>query len=102
MKPLSAVQRKQQAVVFSVADTLEAQGREELQGMVQCWFELQYHHFPDSLLLRFQFDDKAALTAAQPELKKWQRRLSAALLKKGVVLKDMRRHLIFTLDGPDD
>ncbi|MBU3020507.1 hypothetical protein [Aestuariibacter sp. A3R04] len=102
MKPLSAVQRKQQAVVFSVADTLEAQGREELQGMVQCWFDLQYHHFPDSLLLRFQFDDEAALAAAEPELKKWQRRLSAALLKKGVVLKDVRRHLIFTLDGPED
>lgn len=102
MKQLSAVQRKQQAVVFSVADSLEAQGREALQGMVQCWFDLQYHHFPDSLLLRFQFDSEATLAAAEPELKKWQRRLSAALLKKGVVLKDMRRHLIFTLDGPEE
>ncbi|MEG3768164.1 hypothetical protein [Alteromonas sp. 14N.309.X.WAT.G.H12] len=101
MKTLSSVQRKQQACVLSVADTLEQQGREELQGFLQCWFDMQYHHFPDSLLLRFQFENEAALTAAQPALRKWQKRLSAALVRKGVVLKDMRRHLVFTLDGPD-
>ncbi|MBU2978918.1 hypothetical protein [Alteromonas sp. C1M14] len=101
MKTLSSVQRKQQACVLSVADTLEQQGREELEGMLQCWFDMQYHHFPDSLLLRFQFADEAALIAAQPTLKIWQKRLSAALVKKGVVLKDMRRHLVFTLDGPE-
>lgn len=78
MKTLSSVQRKQQACVLSVADTLEQQGKEELQGLLQCWFDMQYHHFPDSLLLRFQFANKAALLAAQPELKKWQKRLSAA------------------------
>jgi hypothetical protein len=38
---------------------------------------------------------------AEPELKKGQRKLSAALLKKGVVLKDMRRHLVFTTQGPE-
>lgn len=27
--------------------------------------------------------------------------LSAAMLKKGVVLKDMRKHLVFTLEAPD-
>jgi len=42
------------------------------------------------------------LDAANPELLKWQKRLSAAMLKKGVILKDMRRHLVFTLKGPDD
>lgn len=102
MKKLSAVQRKQQALVFSVADSIEEQGRKELQGMVQCWFDVQYHQFPGSLLLRFQFENADALAAAEPELNKWQKRLSAALLKKGVVLKDMRRHLVFTLDGPED
>ena len=101
MKKLSRVQLKQQALVFNVADTIEEQGREELQGMVQCWFDVQYHQFPGSLLLRFQFENEQALSAAQPELKKWQKRLSAALLKKGVVLKDMRRHLVFTLEGPE-
>ena len=101
MKTLSAVQKKQQAIVFSVADMLEAQGREALDGMVQCWFDVQFHQFPGSLLLRFQFTDEQALAAAKPEVKQWQKRLSAALLKKGVVLKDMRRHLIFTVDGPD-
>lgn len=102
MKKLSAVQLKQQALVFAVADSLEAQGRESLDGMVQCWFDVQYHQFPGSLLLRFQFTDEKALSAAEPELRKWQKRLSAALLKKGVVLKDMRRHLVFTLEGPDE
>lgn len=102
MKKLSSVQLKQQALVFSVADSMEEQARKELQGMVQCWFDVQYHQFPGSLLLRFQFENADALAAAEPELNKWQRLLSAALLKKGVVLKDMRRHLVFTLDGPED
>ncbi|RDV26820.1 hypothetical protein DXV75_07490 [Alteromonas aestuariivivens] len=101
MKKLSAVQLKQQALVFGVCNQIEEQGREELHGMVQCWFDVQYHQFPGSLLLRFQFENEATLSAAKPEIKKWQKRLSAALLKKGVVLKDMRRHLVFTLEGPE-
>lgn len=102
MKKLSAVQLKQQALVFNVADALEAQAREELSGLLQCWFDVQYHQFPGSLLLRFQFENETTLLEAEPEIRKWQKRLSAALLKKGVVLKDMRRHLIFTLDGPEN
>lgn len=102
MKKLSAVQLKQQALVFDVADNLEAQALEELEGFQQCWFDVQYHQFPGSLLLRFQFVNEEALSRADPELKQWQRRLSAALLKKGVVLKDMRRHLVFTTQGPED
>ncbi|MFC6440107.1 hypothetical protein [Bowmanella sp. JS7-9] len=101
MKKLSSVQQKQQALVLSIADQLEEQGREELPGMVQCWFEVEYHQFPGSLLLRFQFENEEMLNAAAPELKKWQKRLSTALLKKGVILKDMRRHFIFTLEAPE-
>jgi hypothetical protein len=100
MKKLSPVQLKQQALVFSVADTLEAQARQEIPGMIQCWFDVKYHQFPGSLLLRFQFENEETLCAAEPELRKWQKRLSAALLKKGVVLKDMRRHLVFTTQEP--
>ncbi|ASM55082.1 MULTISPECIES: hypothetical protein [Pseudoalteromonas] len=101
MKKLSAVQIKQQALVLNIADTLEKQGLAELPGMLQCWFDVQYHLFPGSLLLCFQFDNEQALAAAKPELLKWQKRLSAAMLKKGVVLKDMRKHLVFTLEAPD-
>ncbi|AZN33687.1 hypothetical protein [Pseudoalteromonas sp. Xi13] len=102
MKKLSAVQVKQQALVLNVADKLEVQGREEIPGMVQCWFDVEYHLFPSSLLLCFQFENAQALAAAEPDLLKWQKRLSAAMLKKGVILKDMRKHLVFTLKGPDD
>ena len=102
MKKLSAVQIKQQAVVIKTADTLEEQARTEIPGMLQCWFDVQYHLFPSSLLLCFQFEDQQALEAAEPDLLKWQKRLSGAMLKKGVILKDMRRHLVFTLKGPDD
>ena len=101
MKKLSAVHRKQQTLVFDIANRLEEQAREEIPGIVQCWFDVQYHQFPGSLLLRFQFDSEDAMRAAEPELKVWQKRLSAALLKKGVVLKDMRRHLVFTTEGPE-
>jgi hypothetical protein len=101
MKKLSAVQLKQQALIFDVADRLEAMGQADIPGMLQCWFDVKYHEFPGSLLLRFQFEDEQALAAAKPDLLKWQKRLSAAMLKKGVVLKDMRRHLTFTTEGPD-
>ncbi|MFK3866086.1 hypothetical protein [Pseudoalteromonas rhizosphaerae] len=102
MKKLSAVQIKQQALVLKVADAIEEQGRNELTGMLQCWFDVEYHLFPGSLLMCFQFENPQALTAAEPDLLKWQKRLSGAMLKKGVILKDMRKHLVFTLKGPDD
>lgn len=102
MKKLSKVQQKQQALVLNIADALEAQARVEISGMLQCWFDVEYHLFPGSLLLCFQFESEQALVAAEPELLKWQKRLSAAMLKKGVILKDMRKHLVFTLKGPDD
>ena len=70
MKKLSAVQIKQQALVLNIADTLEKQGLAELPGMLQCWFDVQYHLFPGSLLLCFQFDNEQALAAAKPELLK--------------------------------
>lgn len=102
MKKLSAVQIKQQALVLNIADTLEQQACADMPGMLQCWFDVQYHLFPGSLLLCFQFKNEQTLAAAEPNILKWQKRLSAAMLKKGVILKDMRKHLIFTLKGPDD
>ncbi len=102
MKKLSKVQEKQQALVLNVADKIEEQGRAELPGMLQCWFDVEYHLFPGSLLMCFQFENQQALDAAEPDILKWQKRLSGAMLKKGVILKDMRKHLKFTLNGPDD
>ncbi len=102
MKKLSKVQEKQQALVLTIADKLEEQARAEIPGMVQCWFDVEYHLFPGSLILFFQFENEQVLEAAKPELLKWQKRLSAAMLKKGVILKDMRKHLTFTLLGPED
>ena len=101
MKKLSKVQIKQQALVLDVANMLEEQGRAEIPGMVQCWFDMKYELLPSSLLLRFQFENEQALAAAEPELLKWRKRLSAAMVKKGVILKDMRRHLVFTVEGPE-
>lgn len=102
MKNLSNVQQKQQTIVQTVADALEAQTRAEIPGMVQCWFTVEYQLFTGSLLLNFQFENEPALAAAAPDLLKWQKRLSIAMLKKGVVLKDMRKNLKFTLLGPED
>ena len=77
MKKLSAVQVKQQALVLNVADKIEEQGRAEIPGMLQCWFDVEYHLFPGSLLMCFQFENQQALTAAEPELLKWQKMPSA-------------------------
>lgn len=96
------MQIKQQALVLDIANKLEDQGRAELPGMLQCWFDVEYHLFPSSLLLYFQFENEQVLNAAKPDLLKWQKRLSGAMLKKGVVLKNMRKHLVFTLEAPDE
>ncbi len=101
MKKLSAVQLKQQKAVLAAVTALETQAKAELAGVVQCWFSLEYEAFPSSLLVRVQFVDTPTLTAATPDLLKWQQLNSRLLLKKGIVLKAMRNHLVFTCDAPD-
>lgn len=102
MKKLSKVQLKQQAAVMAAVTSLEQQALAELAGVLQAWFSMEYEAFPGSLLVRLQFTEQAQLEAAQPQLLLWQKRLSALMLKKGYVLKDLRKHLVFTLSGPDD
>lgn len=102
MKKLSKVQLKQQAAVMAAVTSLEQQALSELAGVLQAWFSMEYEAFPGSLLVRLQFAEQAQLEAAQPQLLLWQKRLSALMLKKGYVLKDLRKHLVFTLSGPDD
>ena len=102
MKKLSKVQLKQQAAVLDAVTALEQQALAQLSGVVQAWFSLEYEAFPGSLLVRLQCTEQTALDDAQAHLLLWQKRLSALLLKKGIVLKDMRKHLVFTLSGPDD
>lgn len=102
MKKLSVVQLKQQAAVLAVVTQLEQQAQVVLTGVVQGWFSLEYEAFPLSLLVRLQFSDEEMLALAQPQLLDWQKKLSALLLKRGIVLKDMRKHLVFTCLGPDE
>lgn len=102
MKKLSVVQLKQQAAVLAVVTQLEQQAQVVLAGVVQGWFSLEYEAFPLSLLVRLQFSDEEMLALAQPQLLDWQKKLSALLLKRGIVLKDMRKHLVFTCLGPDE
>ena len=102
MKKLSKVQLKQQAAVLDAVTTLEQLALAELPGVLQAWFSLEYEAFPGSLLVRLQFAEQAQLDTAQPQLLAWQKRLSGLLLKKGIVLKDMRKHLVFTLNSPDE
>ena len=102
MKKLSKVQLKQQAAVLDAVTMLEQQALADVPGVVQAWFSLEYEAFPGSLLVRLQFTEQALLDNAQAQLLAWQKRLSALLLKKGIVLKDMRKHLVFTLISPED
>lgn len=102
MKKLSKVQLKQQAAVLAAVNALEQQALTELPGTVQCWFSMEYEAFPGSLLVRVQMVEQTALDEAEPTLLIWQKRLSGLLLKKGIVLKDMRKHLVFTLSGPEE
>ena len=102
MKKLSVVQQKQQVAVMTAVTALEQKALVELAGVVQCWFSMEYEAFPGSLLVRVQFTSDTELENAQPQLLVWQKRLSALLLKKGIVLKDLRKHLVFTCAGPED
>ena len=101
MKKLSKVQLKQQAAVLAAVNILEEKAIAELNAM-QAWFSMDYDAFPGSLLVRIQFENESEIERASPQLLLWQKRLSALLVKKGIVLKDMRRNLIFTVLGPDD
>lgn len=102
MKKLSKVQLKQQAAVMWAVTKLEEKALAELEGLKQAWFDMDYDAFPGSLLVRFQFNSEAELQTAEPELLMWRKRLAGLLLKKGILIKDMRRHLVFTLQSPDD
>ncbi len=102
MKKLSVVQQKQQKAVFAAVEALEQLAKAQLAGFVQSWFSLEYELFPASLLVRLQFADDSSLQAAQPQLASWQRQLSGLLLKRGIVLKDFRKHLVMTCQTPDD
>ncbi len=102
MKKLSVVQQKQQKAVLAAVTAVEEQALATLAGTVQCWFSMEYEAFPSSLLVRVQLCDDAALSAAQPQLLQWQKALAAQLVKRGIVIKDMRRHLVLTCDSPDD
>lgn len=102
MKKLSKVQLKQQAAVMSAVTQLEEKAFVDLTGVKQCWFDMDYDAFPGSLLVRIQFENESELQVAEPQLLTWRKRLAGLLLKKGILLKDMRRHLVFTVQGPDD
>ncbi len=101
-KKLSVVQLKQQKAVLAAVTALEEKAMPVLAGLVQAWFSLEYEAFPGSLLVRLQFADEAALQSAQAQLQPWQLQLSKELLKRGIVLKDMRKHLVMTCQSPDD
>ncbi|EWH08146.1 hypothetical protein DS2_18865 [Catenovulum agarivorans DS-2] len=102
MKKLSKVQIKQQAAVMSAVEALEQKAFAELPDVEQCWFSMEHNAFPGSLLVRVQFNNQQAVDEANAQLTLWQKRLSALLLKKGILIKNMRNHLVFTQLGPDD
>lgn len=102
MKKLSVVQQKQQKAVLAAVTAVEEAALAQVSGMVQCWFSLEYEAFPSSLLVRMQLADQDALAAATPSLLTWQKQLAAQLVKRGIVLKDMRKHLVMTCQSPDD
>ncbi|MCU4675378.1 hypothetical protein N7931_06995 [Catenovulum sp. 2E275] len=102
MKKLSKVQIKQQTAVMAAVTKLEEKAFSELTGVKQAWFSMDYDAFPGSLLVRLQFETEPDLNVCEPELLAWQKYLAGLLFKKGILIKDMRRHLVFTLADPQD
>jgi hypothetical protein len=103
-KKLSVVQLKQQANVLKSLEAVEQLAAPLYPDFVGCWFSLEYEHFPGSLLVRCQFNSEAALAAALEQKLDlyFQKQIHKQLFKCGILVKDIKRHVVLTTLSPDD
>ncbi|WP_127019661.1 hypothetical protein [Rheinheimera mangrovi] len=103
-KKLSVVQLKQQANVLKSLEAVEELAMPLYPDFVGCWFSLEYEHFPGSLLVRCQFNSEAALAAALEQKLDlyFQKQIHKQLFKCGILVKDIKRHVVLTTLSPDD
>jgi hypothetical protein len=103
-KKLSVVQLKQQANVLKSLETVEQAAMVLYPDFVGCWFSLEYENFPGSLLVRCQFNSGAALAQAQQQKLDlyFQKQIHKELFKRGILIKDIKRHVVLTTLSAED
>ena len=77
--------------------TLNNFANEELDGFTNLEHTVQFDLFPGSLLVTCFFEDQAALDKNMSAEKTLQKKLQKLLLKQGIVLKDFKQNLRFSL-----
>jgi hypothetical protein len=103
-KKLSVVQLKQQANVLKSLEVVEQAAAALYADFVGCWFSLEFENFPGSLLVRCQFNSETALAAAQEQKLElyFQKQIHKQLFKCGILIKDIKKHVVLTTLSAED
>lgn len=103
-KKLSVVQLKQQANVLKSLEIVEQAAAALYADFVGCWFSMEFENFPGSLLVRCQFKSEAALAAALEQKLDlyFQKQIHKQLFKCGILIKDIKKHVVLTTLSADD
>ncbi len=101
---LRVAQQKQQANVLKSLEAVEQAATALYADFVGCWFSLEYENFPGSLLVRCQFNSEAALAAALEQKLDlyFQKQIHKQLFKCGILVKDIKKHVVLTTLSADD
>lgn len=94
---MSKTIRKLNDRLESVIKVMDAQANDELEGFVQLEHTVQFDLFPGSLLVHVYFESQDFLEKSMSQEKVFQKTLHKKLLKQGIVLKDMKQNLKFSL-----
>ena len=95
---MSKTIRKLNDRLEAVIKIVGAQAKDELEGFVKLEHTVQFDLFPGSLLAYVYFESQAALEKNMKNEKVFQKALHNKLLKQGIVLKDMKQNLKFTVE----
>ncbi|SRR3990167_3383692 len=103
-KKLSVVQLKQQANVLKSLEAVEQAAAALCADFVGCWFSMEFESFPGSLLVRCQFNSEAALAVALEQKLDlyFQKQIHKQLFKCGILIKDIKKHVVLTTLSAED
>ena len=94
---MSKTVRRMNDKLLGALKTLSVFASEELSGFTKLEHTVAFDLFPGSLVVTCYFTDQDALDKNMCEQKTVQKKLQRLLLKQGIVLKDVKQNLIFSL-----
>lgn len=94
---MSKTVKKLNTKLLGAIKTLSDFADKELEGFIKLDHAVQFDLFPGSLVVTCYFESQAALDKNMSAQKKIQKKLQILLLKQGIVLKDVKQNLIFSM-----